>query len=224
MNTSYIEHRKRLRERYLKVGIQGFHDYEILELLLTYVIARKDTKNLAKELLKKFKSLSGVLSASAKELSEIKGFGQQSYILFSLVKGIGIEQLNEGLHKVDVLSTPEKVVNFAKLKLADEVKELFMVIYVNSKNHVINYEVENTGTVNHAVVYPREIVVNALKNNATGIILIHNHPSGICNPSQSDKDLTIKIKKAVATVSIKLLDHIIVGKGEAFSFLRKDIL
>ena len=220
----YMEHRKRLRERFLKAGAEGLHHYELLELLLTYAIPRLDVKPCAKALMKRFESLNGVLDASQEELQVIKGLGPSSAILIRLIKELFAAYLAERMEGKDVLSSPGAVQEFVRVKLAGLPHEAFMVIYLNVKNRVIDHEILQEGTVDRAIVYPREIVKAALTHKAAGLILSHNHPSGEPDPSQEDKHLTRSVIEAARTVEIKVLDHLIVGKNGYFSFQENRLL
>jgi DNA repair protein RadC len=219
----YLEHRKRLREKFQKAGAEGLHDYELLELLLTYALPRKDVKPIAKVLLDRFDGLAGVLDATQHELEEIKGLGPNSATLIRLVKELCTVYLAERAKEKDVLSSPQAVVDFARSKLAGLPHEAFMVIYLNTKNEVIEHEVIHEGTVDRAVVYPRKIIESALAHHAVGLILVHNHPSGYPDPSEEDKQLTRAAVEAARTVDIRVLDHIIVGKNGYFSFREHQI-
>ena len=220
----YLEHRKRLREKFLRAGAEGFHDYELLELLLTFAIPRVDVKPPAKALIKRFGTLNAVLDASQNELQSVSGMGPTSAVLIRLVKELFSAYLAERMEGKDVLSSPLAVVDFARVKLAGLPHEAFMVIYLNVKNRVIDHEVLQEGTVDRAIVYPREIIKAALTHKATGLILSHNHPSGDPDPSQEDKHLTRSVIEAARTVEIKVLDHIIVGKNGYFSFQENRLL
>jgi DNA repair protein RadC len=220
----YIEHRKRLREKFLKAGAEGFHDYELLELLLTYAIPRVDVKPPAKALMKRFGTLNAVLDATQSELAPVRGMGPTSAVLIRLIKELFAAYLAEQMEGKDVLSSPGAVVDFARVKLAGLPHEAFMVIYLNVKNRVIDHEVLQEGTVDRAIVYPREIIKAALTNKAAGLILSHNHPSGDPEPSQEDKHLTRSVIEAARTVEIRVLDHIIVGKNGYFSFQENRLL
>jgi DNA repair protein RadC len=220
----YIEHRKRLRERFRKAGAEGLHDYELLELLLTYAIPRKDVKPIAKELIRRFRGLSGVLNASYEELEAIDGMGPISATLIRLVKELCGVHLAERMQRKDVLSSPQAVVDFARVKLSGLPHEAFMVIYLNAKNEVIEYEVVHEGTVDRAVIYPRRIIESALAHHASGLILVHNHPSGHPEPSEDDKRLTRSIAEVTRTIDIRVLDHIVIGKSDYFSFREERLL
>lgn len=218
------EHRKRLRERFQRANAEGFHDYELLELLLTYAIPRVDVKPPAKALLKRFKTLGGVLDASQAELESVRGLGASSAVMIRLVKRLMSAYLDEQIHHRDILSSPEAVRDFARIKLAGLAHEAFMVIFLDVKNHVIDHEVLHEGTVDRAVVYPRRIIEAALAHHAAGLILSHNHPSGDPAPSQEDKRLTRSVVEAARTVEIRVLDHLIVGRAGYFSFHENQLL
>jgi DNA repair protein RadC len=219
----YHGHRKRLKEKFLK-SPESLGDYELLEILLAYSIPRKDVKPIAKELLKKFGSLGEVFKAEPESLKGLNGISDNSSLLISLFKEIGSRILFTELKNRDTFDSPENVVAFASQKLSSNKEEAFMVIYLDARNKINEYEIINEGTVNKAVVYPRNVIKNALKHNATGIILVHNHPSGESEPSGNDIHLTGLISQAAGSMDIKLLDHIIVAGNSFFSFAQENIL
>lgn len=220
----YVNHRKRLRERFRKSGADGMHDYELLELLLTFSIPRRDVKPVAKKLISEFGGLSGVLDADQKKLEGLSGVGSMSAALIRLVKEIYNTYLAENMKRGDVLSSPETVLKFVRVRLSGMTNEAFMVIYMNVKNEVIDYSILHEGTVDNVAVYPRRIIESALSRNASGVILVHNHPSGNPAPSREDKSLTRDIADAAITLDIRVLDHIIVGKDGYFSFMENDLI
>ena len=220
----YINHRKRLRERFRKTGADGMHDYELLELLLTFSIPRRDVKPVAKKLISEFGGLSGVLDADQKKLEELSGVGSMSAALIRLVKELYNTYLAENMKRGDVLSSPETVLKFVRVRLSGMTNEAFMVIYMNVKNEVIDYSILHEGTIDNVAVYPRRIIESALSRHASGVILVHNHPSGNPMPSREDKALTRDIADAAITLDIRVLDHIIVGKDGYFSFMEHDLL
>jgi len=217
-------HRERLRERFLRAGAKGLQDYELLELLLSYAIPRKDVKPQAKELLRRFGSLAGVMDASPEEVQEVKGIGPRAATLLRLAKEMGEVYLGERMRGVDVLSSPSRVVDFCLFRLKGEGEEKFMVIYLNVKNEVMDYEVIQEGTVDRSVVYPRRVAEKALRRKAASVIVVHNHPSGHPDPSPEDRRITRELVEALRPLEIRLLDHIIVGKRGYFSFREKGIL
>ena len=216
-------HRERLRKKYLQSGISSLHDYEQLELLLTFVIPRKDVKPVAKNLLKTFKSFSRVFDAPLEELCAVDGIGENTAILLKLVKDSCGKYLEDKAVRADVVANPAAVIDFVRMELSGLQQETFMIIYLNVKNHVIDYETSH-GTVDYAAVYPRNIVQGALRRNASAVIMVHNHPSGQCDPSKEDISLTATVKAACKTISINLLDHIIVGKSGYTSMAEKNFI
>jgi len=220
----YLGHRERLREKFQKAGTEGLHDYELLELLLTYAIPRKDVKPLAKKLIEQFGSLSGVLDAQQRELEDDAGLSSTTATLIRLVKELCGAYLAEKMKHKDVLSSPQAVVDFARVKLAGLPHEAFMVIYLNTKNEVIEHEIIHEGTVDRAVIYPRRIIESALTHHAAGLILVHNHPSGHPEPSEEDKRLTRAIAEAARPIDVRVVDHIIVGKDGYCSFREDNLL
>ena len=217
-------HRERLRERFLRAGAKGLQDYELLELLLSYAIPRKDVKPQAKELLRRFGSLAAVLDAPLEEVQEVKGIGPRAATLLRLAKEMGEVYLGERMRGVDVLSSPSRVVDFCLFRLKGEGEEKFMVIYLNVKNEVMDYEVIQEGTVDRSVVYPRRVAEKALRRRAASVIVVHNHPSGHPDPSPEDRRITRELVEALRPLEIRLLDHIIVGKRGYFSFRERGIL
>jgi DNA repair protein RadC len=220
----FLGHRKRLRERFQKNGVEGMHDYEILELLLTYAIPRKDVKPYAKDLIERFGSLSGVLDTGQKELEAVAKIGPVSAAFIPLVKGVCGAYLAGKMKNRDVLSSPQAVIDFARVRLAGLPHEAFLVIFLNTRNRVLDYKIIQEGTIDRAVIYPRRIVEEALAYHAAGIIFVHNHPSGDFLPSPEDKQLTRSLMEAARTIDLRVLDHIIVGKEGYFSFAENHLL
>lgn len=211
-------HRDRLRNRYLNAGIDSFQDYERLELLLMYAIPRRDVKPIAKKLLARYKTLSAVIDAPLEQLEKITGMGRNSALLCKLLKDLCTQYLKENMCEADVLANPTRVINYSRAKLGSMDVEAMLVIYLNVKNMVISSEVFH-GTVDQTSVYPRNLMQTALRHNASGIILVHNHPSGICQPSPEDELLTMNIQEAGKTMGVKIIDHIIVSRSSHYSFV-----
>ena len=224
MKQNYFGHRQRIKDKYKKSGIDSWQDYEILELALSYAILRKDTKPIAKELIKRFKTLNGVLDADNKELGRVVGISDHTALFLKLLKDITILYLKKDLHKKDLLSSSEVVFDYLKGSLKGSVDEEFRSLFLNSRNQLIESETLQIGTVNKSVVYPRKIVERALHHHAVGVIIAHNHPAGTLEPSKEDCLVTKVIKDALKTVDIKLLDHIIIGGNDYFSFSKKGLL
>ena len=220
----YIGHKKRLKERFLSAGPDALADYELLELLLSLAISRRDVKPLAKVLLKKFGSFAGVLDAETKQLLMIDGIGKSSVAAIKLVKESSVKYLKQKTIKRSVISSPEALINYCKAAMTGLRDEEFRVIFLNSKNEIIDDEVLYRGTVDQTAVYPRKILERALHHNAASVIFVHNHPSGHPAPSSADKDLTKILKEAVGTVQIKVHDHMIIGREDHFSFAEAGLL
>ena len=214
---SHEGHRKRLRERYKKNGLAGFHDYEFIELLLTYAIPQRDVKPLAKELLSHFGGIRGIFDASLEELTTIKGLGERTAILFKLLKEGSTLYLKARVKGKEILSSPQQALDFCHYMLSGEKNEKFMVLYLTTKNELIDTEILEEGTINQTAVYPRKVVEGALKHNASALIFVHNHPSGDPTPSRTDKKLTEALVDAAHAIDVTVHDHIIIGKNSHFS-------
>jgi DNA repair protein RadC len=211
-------HRKRLREKFLKSGLAGFHDYEIVELLLSLGTPRKDCKQPAKEAMARFKTLRGVLSASPEELQQIKGIGAHSVFGLKLVQEVAREFLKEKILGKPVYKSAREIFDYLYHAMRDLKKEVFKVIYLNGQNQIIDTVDLCEGTVNASAVHPREVIEKALKSNAVSLIFVHNHPSGAPEPSASDRELTRQLVYAGEVMQLRVLDHIIIGDNTYFSF------
>ncbi|WP_424245090.1 DNA repair protein RadC [Elusimicrobium posterum] len=209
---SYIGHRERIKHKFEQHGMDGFLDHEVLELLLTYTIARKDTKKTAWDLIKKFGSLSGVLDATAQELTDVKGIGKESALFLKIVRATYKKYSLSSIKNVDVIRTPEDVANYCRASLQSEKHEVFEVIYLTVRNTVIGTEILSVGALDRASISPRKIIEGALKAKAVAIVLVHNHPSGDPTPSKEDIDFTKEVVAAASIMGILVHDHIIVGK------------
>ena len=217
-------HRKRLRERFLTSGLRGFADYEVLELLLTFAIPRKDTKPLAKELLKVFGSLKGVLEAQAGELARVRGLGPVGAYFFPIFKETMGRYLEANMKQRDVLASPKAVAAFARASLESAPHEVFQVIYLNAKNQVLGTERLSEGTIDRAVVFPRRVIEGALRAKACSMVFVHNHPSGDPTPSSEDKALTRELASAVRALDMEVHDHLVIGRGRYVSFRDEGLL
>ena len=218
LKSDYIGHRKRIKEKYKKGGLSGWLDYEVLEFALSYSIPQKDTKAIAKQLLSKFKSINAVLDANRKDLQTLFGISEHTALFLNFLKDMTIIYLKTGLFDRNLLSSPECVYNYLKASLKGANDEEFKILFLNNKNHLIATETLQKGTVDKATIYPRKVVERSLYNHAVGVIIAHNHPSGTLQPSQDDQEITRAIKDALKTVEITLLDHIIVGGNDYYSF------
>ena len=217
-------HRRRLREKFIESGLAGFHDYEIVELLLTLGTPRKDCKQPAKAAIKKFKTLRGILDAPMEELQKIKGIGPHNSFGIKLVQEVAREFLKERLIEKPICSSSKEVFDYLYHSMRGLTKDVFKVIFLDGKNQVIGIEDLFEGTLNASAVYPREVIKSALRNNALNLIFVHNHPSGNPGPSQTDKKITEELVLAGNTMQIKVLDHLIVGDNRYFSFADEGLI
>ena len=214
----YAGHRDRLRERALAGGLEALPDYEVLELQLFRSIPRGDVKPLAKQLLLRFGSLGGVLGATVAELKTVKGVGASLALDLKLTQEIALRTARESVGKRAVISSWSALLAYVKTALAHETREQFRVLFLDKKNQLIADEVMNRGTVDHAPVYPREVMRRALELAASAVILVHNHPSGDPTPSSADIDMTRQIVDAGRPLRIAVHDHLIAARDGVASF------
>ncbi|MFH1288709.1 MAG: DNA repair protein RadC [bacterium] len=214
----YINHRKRIKEKYKISGFDGWLDYEVLEFALSYAIPRRDTKTIAKELLVKFKTLNGVLDADVEELEDLKGISEHTAIFIRFLKDISARYLETGICERDLVSSPQAVYNYLKASLKGAFDEEFKALFLNNRNALLAVETIQKGTVNNSVIYPRKIVERGLYHHASSMIIAHNHPAGTLTPSEDDVRVTKKILDALKLIDVILLDHVIIAGNKYFSF------
>lgn len=219
-----LGHRNRLREKFMKSGLSGLHDYEVVELLLTLGTPRKDCKEQAKSLMRKFKTLRRVVDGDKDELQEIKGVGPKNIFGIRFVREIAERYLEDRIVKQEIYRTPQDVFNYLYVSMRGLKKEVFKTLFLDVKNRLIAVETMFKGTVSSSAIYPREIVKGAIKKDASSVILVHNHPSGDPTPSSEDKRITADVVDALKTVDISVLDHIIIGDNRYFSFASEKLL
>jgi DNA repair protein RadC len=217
-------HRKRLREKFLKSGLAGFHDYETVELLLSLGTPRRDCKLPAKEAIKRFETLRGVLEATPEELQRIEGIGAHSAFGIKLVQEVAREYLKAKILDKPFYKSSREVFDYLYHSMRGLKKETFKVIYLNNQNQIIDTADLSEGTVNASSVSPREIIEGTIKFNATSLIFVHNHPSGNPDPSSSDRALTRELVFVSRIMQIRLLDHIIIGDNKYFSFAGEGLI
>jgi DNA repair protein RadC len=215
--TSPTGHRKRLRERFLSAGRGALADYELLELLLTYSIPRKNTKPVAKALLHQFGSIVNIFQQSDERLMTIEGIGPQTATFLKVIHSFVTRCMETELEQQPSISGPKDIFAFVRLHLGSRNKECLYALYLNKAQRVVYHTEIVEGTIDRAPLYPREILKPALTNNATGIILVHNHPEGQPVPSDQDFEMTRKLEDIAAPFGIKLLEHMIVTRLQAYS-------
>ena len=213
----YIGHRRRLKDRFRR-NREQIEDYELLELLLGYGLPRRDTKPLAKELLSRFGSLKGVLTARTQELKQVPEFGPGLELFWLVWREFWARTAEGPVRERQVLDGPEAVVEAARARIGYQERESFWLALVDNKNRLTSFAMLGAGTVDQAAVYPREVFALALEHSASGIILVHNHPGGDPTPSSHDLELTRRLHQAGAELGIRVLDHIIVAEDSHVSF------
>ncbi len=219
----YYGHRKRLRNR-LVDSPESLADYEILELILACVIPKGDTKPLAKRLLARFKTLAGVMAAPSEQLTETHGFGPTLASHWVLLNELSARISEEPMRQRMIITGPEIVAQAAMARLGNKPLEEFWAALVDNKNRVIAWERIAAGTVDRIAVFPRQVLTFALKHQAAGVLLVHNHPGGDPKPSREDVDLTRRMSSSSQELGLRILDHIVVTETEYYSFQEHGLL
>ena len=211
-------HRERPTPRFRATGAAALPDYELLELILYAALPRRDTKPVAKALLARFGTFSEVLGAPEAQLREVAGVGDGVALHLKVVKAAAERFARDAVRERPLFDSGRAVVDYCMAAMAYETVEHFRVLFLNKKNQLIADEVQQTGTVDHTPVYPREIVKRALELSATALILVHNHPSGDPTPSNADIQMTKQIVEVAKPLGIVVHDHLVVGKAGHVSF------
>lgn len=212
-----VGHRERMRARILTSGADSLADYEILEMLLYAAIPRRDTKPLAKLLLAEFGKLADVLSAEPQALRKVDKVGDAVIATLKVAETLGQKMLRSKVEGENILGSWQALQDYCRGVMGNKKIEHFRILFLNNKNNLISDEVQQSGTVNHTAVYPREVVKRALELGATSLILVHNHPSGDTTPSKADIEMTKEIVIAAKALNIKIHDHLIVSRKDQTS-------
>ena len=215
---------ERPREKLLELGASALSDAELLAIFLRVGVVGKSAVDLARDLLTRFGSLTGIFAASQADLSQVHGIGASKYVQLQAIFEMSRRALDEQMQVKDMLSSPQQVRDFLCLKLGGLSREVFVVLFLDAQNRMINSEEMFSGTLTQTSVYPREVVKKALHHNAASVIFAHNHPSGIAQPSQADELITKELKQALALVDVRVLDHFIVAGNTTFSFVERGLL
>lgn len=215
---------ERPREKLLQRGADALTDAELLAIFLRTGTKGVSAIDLAYNLLNDFSSLRNLFNASLEEFSRTKGIGPAKYVQLQAVLEMSKRYLGEILAKQDVISNPEDTRQYLKSQLRDRHYEVFAALFLDNRHQIIKFEELFRGTIDGASVYPREVVKKALEHNAAALIIAHNHPSGIAEPSSADERITLRLKEALGLVDIHLLDHLIIGDGEIVSLAERGIL
>jgi DNA repair protein RadC len=214
----------RPREKLIEHGASVLSDAELLAIFLRVGVTGLSAVDLARTALDRFGSLNGLINASVEEFSTIKGFGEAKYVQLQAVIELARRALSEKMREQPILHSPGVVKDFLRLSLAREASEVFAVVYLDAQHKLIAFEIPFRGTLTQTSVYPREIVKGALARNAAAVVFAHNHPSGMTRPSDADIRLTEALKRALALVDVMVIDHIVVGRAESFSFAEQGML
>lgn len=217
-------HRQRLRHRFMNGGAAAMPDYELLELILFRAIPRQDVKPLAHRIIHEFGDFNGAISASSARLASVTGVGQAVIHEMKIVEAAAHRLSRGRVIGREVLSSWDALIEYCTVSMAYRETEQFRVLFLDKQNILIADEEQQKGTVDHVPVYPREVAKRALELNASSLILVHNHPSGDPSPSNADIDMTERIQRALMALSIKLHDHIIIGKNRVSSFHDLELL
>lgn len=215
---------ERPREKLIELGAEALSDAELLAIFLRIGVPGKTAVDLARDLLSQFGSLNGVFAANEKQVSQVHGMGTSKYAQLQAVFEMSRRALNEQMRQKDVLNSPQQVRDYLILKLANQLKEVFVVLFLDAQNRLIATEEMFSGTLTQTSVYPREVVKRALHYNAASVMFAHNHPSGIAKQSRADEMITQDLKKALALVDVRVLDHFIVAGNQTLSFVEVGLL
>ncbi|MHB1175353.1 MAG: RadC family protein [Sulfuriferula sp.] len=214
----------RPREKLLQRGAQALSDAELLAIFLRTGVPGKSAVDMARDLVHQFGSLTRLFAASRGEFCAIHGLGDAKYTQLQAVLEMARRALGESMRQTDALASPGAVRDYLRLALAGKAYEVFCVVFLDTQNRVLAVEELFRGTLTQTSVYPREVVKRALAHNAAALILAHNHPSGVAEPSRADEALTLALKTALALVDVTVLDHFVVGHGSAVSFAERGLL
>lgn len=215
---------ERPREKLLLQGVNALSDAELLAIFLRVGVKGKSAVDLSRELLTRFGSLNAIFKSDLKTMLMITGMGASKYAQLQAVFEMSRRALVEDLQAGDALCTPDKVIDYLRLKIGHLSKEVFIILFLDAQNRIVAHEVLFEGTLTQTSVYPREVVKRSLFHNAAGVIVAHNHPSGVAEPSRADEAITQTLKKALELIDVRLLDHFIVAGNQYLSFVRRGLL
>lgn len=215
---------ERPREKLLLNGAANLSDAELLALLLQTGVRGKTALDLARELLIHFGGLVGIMAANRDELIAHSGVGLAKAVRFAAIKELSQRHMLEGIKSKDVLTSSAATREYLRAKFRDCQSEIFSCLFLNNQHHVVKLEELFRGTIDGAAVYPREVVKRCLHHNAAAVILAHNHPSGVAEPSQADIAITNKLRTALQTIEVRVLDHLVIGNSVVVSFAERGLL
>jgi len=215
---------ERPREKLLTRGADALSDAELLAIFLRTGLPGKSAVELARELLQHFDGLRGLLEADQKGFCSVKGLGAAKFAQLQATLELSRRHLLSTLQRGDALTSPAETRRYLSAQLRHREREVFACLYLDNRHRVLGYEELFFGTIDGASVHPREVVRRAISHNAAAVILAHNHPSGVAEPSRSDESITLRLKEALTLVDIRLLDHMVVGDGEITSLAERGLI
>ncbi len=215
---------ERPREKLIEQGAEALSDAELLAIFLRVGVTGKSAVDLARDLLNEFGSLNGIFAASEKAISKVHGMGSSKYVQLQAIFEMSRRALSEQMQETDVLKSPQQVRDYLMLKLGNQHKEVFLVLFLDTQNRLIASEEMFSGSLKETSVYPREVVKRALHFNAAAVIFAHNHPTGVAQQSGADERITRELKNALALVDVRVLDHFIVAGNTTLSFSERGLL
>jgi len=208
---------ERPREKLLQRGASALTDAELLAIFLRVGVTGKSAVDLARDLLEEYGDLRSLLAADLERFCRSKGLGEAKYAQLQAVLEMSRRYLKQMMDRQDVLTSPQAARDYLRMRLSGHPFEVFACLFLDNRHRVIQYEELFRGTIDGASVHPREVVRRALQHNAAALILAHNHPSGVAEPSPSDRTITVRLKEALGMVDVRVLDHIVVGDGHTAS-------
>ena len=215
---------ERPREKLLRQGAGALSDAELLAIFLRTGVRGRSAVDLARELLNRFGSLRALLAAERRAFCQAPGLGDAKYAQLQAVLEMGRRHIGEQLLRGEVIDSPERTARYLTARLRDYPYEVFSALFLDNRHRVIAYEELFRGTIDGASVHPREVVRRALAHNTAAIIFSHNHPSGIAEPSPADRQITARLRDALALIDVRVLDHIVIGDGEHCSLAQRGLL
>lgn len=217
-------HRQRCREKFVSCR-DSMKDYELIEMILFFAFPRKDTKNIAKILMDKFKNITNLINADVDQLKSVDGIGDSVICVLKLFQEVHLRMLKENIEEDDIkLNSIANVVKYCKSKIGHLVHEEVLILFIDNSGNLVYEDVISSGSVNEVNVYKNLIITKATQNGACGIIMVHNHPSGNSKPSQADIELTAEMYKLLKQVKMDLVDHIIVSRNNIYSFVERGMM
>ena len=220
----YLGHRRRLRKKLMVHGIETLHDYEIIELLLTFSIPYRDVKPIAKELIKKFGSIKEIFDAPPHKLKDVKYVKDNTVELIKFIKEVPVLYQKQRAQATTITKTPEELIEYCIRNIGNKKDEEFRLISLDTNFGMISDDLISIGTIDRSFVYPRKVMETALKRKAFAIILVHNHPDGHPEPSEEDITITKALEIPAKILSLTIYDHLIVSNGSYFSFKVNNLL